>query len=462
MKSRQDWQKEQERLLAVYDTVRAELESIPGVREVGVGLRHRAGQLVEEAVFIVAVDEKRPESEVPPSERVPRTVQGFGTDVVVHREPILLIGFNDEDDAKNYKTKVGGISIGPEGSYGTGTLGCFCKQSDESTVLLSCHHVLFDGDAGVGSKVGQPKYDKKMCCTFNEIGKVQKGDKNVDCAIASLNSKVPFFPKVRRIKKSDGTVEEEGLIKGTAAPVLNQVVFKVGKRTGLTRGTISKITPRLEIDVNTGFSRFCNTGDSGSVVIEKATGKVVALLTSMTDKNGKVGLARSIASVEAVLQVTVLPSDPTATYTEAMYDEEEEEAFALPPASPFEALVERLRMSDAGGDLLDLFERHRDECLTLVQARRGFTIAWHRSYGPVWLAALGRSSRDPIYQIPDSVEGVPRAAAISQILDALRAEASDALRHDIDAVRAPLAESLVSAPTVAAWCDRFESLLTRP
>ncbi|MCW5556769.1 MAG: hypothetical protein KIT22_02840 [Verrucomicrobiae bacterium] len=459
MRAREEWQSEQDRLLASYEKVREELARIPGVVEVGVGLRRRGGRLVEEAVYVVTVKEKRPESEIPDAERIPSTIHGVPTDVVVQREPKLLLGFGDEDDSKNYKTKVGGISIGAEDAGGTGTLGCFCKQnSDGSTVLLSNHHVLFHGDAKVGSGVGQPRHESSCCCTCNEIGKVLKGDKNLDCAIASLNTDVPFFPKIRRIKKADGTVEEEGLIKGTADPVLNQVVWKVGKRTGLTRGKISMISPETEIAVDPAFDRFAYYGDSGSVVVDKATGNVVALLYAITDDTGDTGLAKKITAVEAVMSIKVLVSDPAATYSERMSDEDEEaEAFVLPPASPLEALVETLRESEAGRELLQRFDRHREECLDLLKQRRGFTVAWHRNQGPAWLAALGRSARDPNYRVPEEIEGVSFPAALRHIGEALRREASEPLRRDLDEFWAPLTEATASARTVGAMIRELES-----
>ena len=145
----------------------------------------------------------------------------------------------------------------------------------------------------------------------------------------------------------------------------------------------------------------------------------------------------------------MLVSDLTATYTERMIDEDESELFALPPASPYEALVERLRASDAGRDVLALFETHRDECLTLVRARRGFTVAWHRHHGPAWLAALGRSARESIYQLPAEIGGVQRAVAIEEITNALRAEASELLRADIAALREPVGDALATAGTAS-------------
>jgi len=457
MKSRAQWQAEQERLLASYDEVREELERIPGVVQVGIGLRHRADALVEEAVYVVKVREKKPANALSAAELVPPIIRGFPTDVVVYREPKLLLGFGDEEDMKNYKTKVGGIACNSDGSGGVGTLGCFCLlNSDITTVLLSCHHVLFDGEAKVGSGVGQPEHSDSWCCTCNEIGKVLKGDTTLDCAIASLNSDVPFFPKIRRIKKSDGSVEEEGLIKGTADPVMMQEVYKVGHKTGLTRGKVTFIAPDVEIDVDSAFTRFCAKGDSGSVIIEKATGNVVGLLREQIG-GGIIGVATKITAVEAAMNITVLVSDPTAAYTERMWDEEEESEFALPPTSPFEALVDRLRHSEAGRGMLELFDRHKDECRALVHARRTFTVAWHRNHGPAWLAALGRSAREPIYRIPNEIEGIPRDVAIHKIATALRAEASLRLREDLDAMLEPLGGALAAADTVDAWCQLIES-----
>jgi hypothetical protein len=449
-KTRAEWQAEQERLLAVYPDASETLRRIPGVVEVGVGLRHRAGALVEEGVFVVFVERKRPLDEVPADERIPATFRGFPVDVEPKRLDIPLLGFGDERDRKNYKTKVGGIAIGSDGSKGSGTLGCFCSIDNSTAIaVLSCHHVLYDGDAKDGSGVGQPMYDYSCCCTCNEIAKNTKGDKNVDCAYATLKDKVAFFPKIKRIKRGDGTVEDEGLINGTSTAVMSQVVHKVGFKTGLTRGTVSLVTPRVEVDRDPTFARFCDRGDSGSVIIETATRNVIALLRAMPDDTGVQGLAVPIGTVEAVLKIKVLKSDPTATYTERHTDEDEdEELFPLPATSPFEALVERLRNSEAGRDVLALFDRHRSECLNIVNARRGFTVTWHRHKGPAWLAALGRSAREPIYEIPTEIENVARAEAVCAIDDALSLEASDTLRRDLDAIREALAPVLATAHTV--------------
>jgi hypothetical protein len=463
-KSREYWEAEQARFLASYDTVAARLSRIPGVVEVCIGLRRRGGRLLDEPAFIVSVKEKRPESELPPDEVVPRTIDGFPTDVEVYREPKPLLGFGDEKHKKNYGTKVGGAAISAEDFGGIGTLGCFCRQNgDNSVVLLSNHHVLLGGSATVGSGVGQPEHESSCCCTCNEIGKVLKGDKNLDCAIASLNADVPFFPKIRRIKRSDNSVEEEGTIKGTADPVMDQVVWKVGYKTGLTRGKISKITPRVEIAVDAAFDRFADRGDSGSVVIEKATGNIVGLLYAITDDAGDTGLAKKITAVQAVMNVTVIASDPNAVYDEKALEDDEDvtDLFPLPAASPFEAFVERLGETSVGRQLLTLFDRHREESLALVRRRRGFTVAWRRNRGPGWIAALGRSARDPIYRIPDEIDGISRDAASREIVAALRREASEALRRDLDREAPVMLDAFASADTLDGMLHALESGLAR-
>src|SRR3954453_21853026 len=98
-------ERRQEELLRVFDEVRAELLQNPTVEDVGVGVKERAGELTDEVVFRGYVREKKPEEEVAPEHVVPTTIRGFSTDVLVVRHPELIIGFGDEDDAKNYKTK---------------------------------------------------------------------------------------------------------------------------------------------------------------------------------------------------------------------------------------------------------------------------------------------------------------------------------------------------------------------
>ncbi|HUH06225.1 MAG TPA: hypothetical protein VML96_00325, partial [Egibacteraceae bacterium] len=273
----------------VFDEVDRELRQIPGVVEVGIGLKRRGGELTDVVAFRVYVEEKLPISELPPEQVIPAEIRGFPTDVIKRYDRLPATGFDDEDDWKNYPTKVGGIRIGSRDSGGTGTLGCFARRnSDSKTVFLSNHHVLMAGSAVVGSEVGQPKYTRSCCCTCNSIGVVAGGDETLDCAIATLNDGVAFIPKIRKIRRADDTVEQSGIISGTGAAVLAAEVWKVGARTGLTRGIVEQTAPDVVIDPLAAFPRMAYFGDAGSVAID-LFGEVIGLVKEI-DQDAPTGV----------------------------------------------------------------------------------------------------------------------------------------------------------------------------
>jgi hypothetical protein len=432
---------EQARFLAVYEEIKAELLRIPGVVEVGVGLRERRGVLTDEGVFRVYVEEKRPESEVPPAQRIPPSIRGFPTDVITRRGDVLIIGFDDENDTRNYKTKVGGSQIGIDVSgSGTGTLGCFARlTSDNSVVILSCHHVLMEGGGNVG--VGQPDHSSSWCCTCNEIARTiaspssQAEPAQLDCAVARLKPDVKFAPKSRRIKKTDGTTELAGFIEGSDDPVKGDEVWKIGSRTGLTRGKLSEVAPRLEIHPLPPFPYVANHGDSGSVVVNTLTSKVVGLLRSIDkeiDQGGTLGYATPIGPVLALLGITIIPTDESQEFDVKAWDEERLGVTGPPtPDEVFAAAADRLNMTEAGAELLAIFRRHRQEMTALVNHRRPVTVAWHRAQGPSYLAAVTRSAREPLYRLPDSLNGVTRAEIAHRLRAVFTQYGSEALRADL-------------------------------
>jgi hypothetical protein len=110
VREREARRQEQKRFLAVYEDVKNQLIRIPGVVRVGVGLRERGGALTEETVLRVYMEEKLPGSQIPPENRIPKLIAGFPTDVIKERRRVPIIGFNDEDDWKNYKTKAGAFA----------------------------------------------------------------------------------------------------------------------------------------------------------------------------------------------------------------------------------------------------------------------------------------------------------------------------------------------------------------
>jgi hypothetical protein len=458
----------QERFMAVYEDARDELLRIPGVVEVGVALRERGGVLTDEPVFRIEVVEKLPDSEIPPGERIPKVIRGFPTDVIKHRERTPIIGFDDEDDETTYKMKAGGIRIGPSvGSTtkgrGQGTLGCFARRnSDNEIVMLSNHHVLmqrehYDGaargkDNGLG--VGQPDHSASLCCTCNDIATTANGDNTLDCAIAVLKPNVKFAAKVRRIKRSDGTDELSGDIAGSDAPVRGDEVWKVGCTTGLTRGKVSQIAPVVEITPIAPFKKIAGHGDSGSVIVNALTSKVVGLLKQIDKPTGTLGYATSIVPILTAMNITILETADIGEFDVADWDEEQRLGAVRQPAPEevFAAVADRLRRSDSGTELLALYRRHQSEISTLVNHCRPVTVAWQRGQGPAFLAAIMRSIREPIYQLPMSLNGVTREEFARRLQKPLAEHGRESLRADL----AAHGETLIGR-----WltCSTFDELL---
>lgn len=441
----------------VFGEVEAELRQYPGVVEVGIGLKRRGGQLTDEIAFRVYVDEKVAESELSPEHVVPKQIRGFPTDVITRYERLKLTGFDDEDDWKNYPTKLGGIRVGSEDAAGTGTLGCFARRtSDSKVVLLSNHHVLLSGSAEVGSEVGQPKFTRSCCCTCNVIAVVAAGDETLDCAIATLNDGVPFVSKIRKIRRADDTVEQSGVISGTAAAVSTSEVWKVGARTGLTRGVVEQTSPDVVIDPLDDFPRMAYFGDSGSVAID-LSGNVIGLVKEI-DKDAATdvkAIATPIADVLAHHDITILTTDESEEHDVAEDLDELDLTSLLPTGSPFAPMATRLQAGDSGRELVRLFAAHRDECLDLVNARGAVTVAWHRAKGPAWLAATLRSAKEPAYPLPRALDGVSREQAARRVLAALEAHGSDALRADVATHKDRLIEAFTAGDrlddVLAAW-----------
>ncbi|TCO42565.1 hypothetical protein EV646_113187 [Kribbella antiqua] len=452
MTSYEEKKAETERLKALLPAVREELMRIPGVSRVAVGARERAGEIVEEFVFRVHVDEKLPESELPPDQLVPREIAGVPTDVVVKRLPVNEIGFNDENDHTDYSPEVGGSRIGAEVAGGTGTLGCFCRRTDDDrVVLLSNWHVLIDPGGDIGDGVGQPRWRESCCCACGKIGEVLDYDEDLDCAIAELDSDIAYAPKIRRILRADGATELEGRIEGSAAPVVLDEVWKVGARTGLTRGMITDVDPgRVEISPLDPFPRMSNKGDSGSVYVSLATGMVCVLHNK---GNGKEGFGIPFDEVMLQLHIDVIPTDPDSAYTVLDWIDSDR---PVPISTPYADVAERLRLTPGGRELLRLVARQRDECLELVENHRRFTIAWHRSGGPAYLAALARSVRDPDFQIPRRLAGVDRAEAVRRLTSALRAVGSPELLADLDLFASSLGQVLAEADTAEQLLEKWE------
>jgi hypothetical protein len=177
-----------------------------------------------------------------------------------------------------------------------GTLGSLVKKGTTQYVLSNYHVLEADIVSGGNSRVAQagdpvvqPGLIDVNCSAASAqnvaslSGIKSLPSSNVDCAIAQV---------VSGMVRTDGSILDVGTIgASTVAAALNQKVKKSGRTTGLTRSTISGLNATVSVSYenecaggtaftktftgqiiikNTG-SRFLNSGDSGSLMIEDVT-----------------------------------------------------------------------------------------------------------------------------------------------------------------------------------------------
>ncbi len=466
MKTQAEWNAEHDRLVGLLDQATAELKKYPGVISVEIGIKETNKQLTKEAAFRVYVQQKTPQDQLAPDEKIPDEILGVKTDII--QQSALSQTSNDS----KFRPIKGGIQIRNDKEE-TGTLGCVVQRNSDNTyVALSNYHVMFaghsEGDTGV--KIGQPKISGVCCCKCDVIGEIlnKRKDAIMDCAICSLKAGVTPTAFIRDLNG----VGLDGLLFGSANAVFNaadpKTVFKVGANTDRTTGTIVSITHQspsnpakgvplrirqILVKPDTGHPIFQGHGDSGAVLVS-ADNEVVGLMWGAylvpTDSLYGYGVACPIADVIAAMNIR-FPVGSIETSAALM-----QPLAAMPQVvigqSDGENLVDhlqvRLSQSEQGRALLSLVGQHSDEIINLINNNRAVTVTWHRKHGSTFLAALGRSVKIPTYQIPNEIEGVTRQQLFMSMASVLSEQGSPQLKALIEQYALPLLQWIQQADTV--------------
>jgi hypothetical protein len=186
------------------------------------------------------------------------------------------------------------ILLGTSGGWGKdiangyccgGTLGSLVTKGGNQYILSNYH--VFEGDgAPKGSPVIQPGLIDVNCSASGaqEVattsGIKSLPSSNVDAAIALVNP---------NMVSADGAILEIGTISATTAPAfVGQAVKKSGRTTGLSRSTVAGLNGTVSIQyesscagaasfvhtftgqilINNRGTKFLNSGDSGSLMVE--------------------------------------------------------------------------------------------------------------------------------------------------------------------------------------------------
>jgi hypothetical protein len=113
-----------------------------------------------------------------------------------------------------------------------------------------------------------------------------------------------------------------------------------------------------------------------------------------------------------------------------------------------EHLENRLKQSQTGRDIYEVFRAHAEEILELINHRRQVTVVWHRNHGPEFIGQVVKSGFEEDFEVPQEIQGVT-------LIQLLRRMASILLDHG----SSPLKEMIGQYyQLVMGWAQRFTNL----
>lgn len=292
-----------------------ELLALPGVVGIHAGLSRQFGEESDKPVVRVLLTDK------PSVRQLPQKIGGYEVEATLGTVEDLVV---NNPDNRSYEKLAGGILICrmlPDGSARTGgTLGVILNQlavdgvSAPTPVMLTNYHVVESellivdtnpnvsqaAPASIGSRV---------------VGEILAGTRQTsvgDAAILSLRDGVAY--KFQEVEEIGALVPGTGY-NGSQPPSLGMAVRKRGATTRLTKGAVVStnlsirlvpsdpslgvFTNQLLVDPVDSDGVFCDSGDSGSIVVD-GSGHLVGLLYRMfeDDVTGKkYGIASPIEPI---------------------------------------------------------------------------------------------------------------------------------------------------------------------
>jgi len=289
----------------------------PNVVGVGVGLRRRAGRMLDEVTIVVLVRRKRAAASLAPEALIPAEVGGVPTDVLEVGDLRAQAGRTDRQ-----RPSPGGVSIGHY-QVTAGTLGCVVRdRASGARLILSNNHVLANGnEASLGDAILQPgsidggrvegdtiaRLERFVALAYNRepatcgVARLVADAGNLVARLIGSKHRLEAIQEdpgatnrvdaavARPLVDSDVSDEvlEIGRPSGVASPVLGLGIRKSGRTTGLTSGQVTVIEATVDVDYDGKTARFdgqilsgpmSQGGDSGSLLVTAAGLQAVGLL----------------------------------------------------------------------------------------------------------------------------------------------------------------------------------------
>jgi hypothetical protein len=308
---------------------RAAVSPAPASNVVGVGIGEKLVDCKPTGILAVKflVRVKFPKGQIPDSHLLPPHLEGLPVDVeqvgTFERLATAAPNVPNPSDPPNPRARMRplqpGCSVGffdaLHPSPMAGTFG-FLATDGEKRYIVSNNHVLADENRlAIGGPILQPGLldggspDDPPIARLTRFVPLSTTEPNtVDCAMAELLPGEEATPAVLFL----------GAPSGSAPAALDMVVHKFGRTTGYRVGRVTSIDTDLSVDYGVGAftfhgqiliqglggQAFSNSGDSGAVVLERATGRAVGLLFAGSTSHSA---ASHIEDVLAALDVRLAP-----------------------------------------------------------------------------------------------------------------------------------------------------------
>jgi hypothetical protein len=301
------------RIVQVKERHQSTLRDYPNVIGLGVGLKRVAGRSTGQMALRVYVSTKLPREQLARKDLLPAEIDGVPVDVIQKRSRVFQL----EEHRIRHAVLQGGISVINSRFPGSGTLGCavYDNFTGQQMILSNWHVLATSLDAQPNEPIIQPGFAESD-----------------DGTVADVVARLTRFVLTEELDAAAATLSlhrfctDELLGIGQvnpipAAPVVGMDVFKSGRTTGVTSGTISDIDADFDVDYSAlglgirhvehqividedGFS---DAGDSGSLIVDGQQHPVALLFAG--GEGGTDG--NPIFSVLDALQVNFGPSITT-------------------------------------------------------------------------------------------------------------------------------------------------------
>jgi hypothetical protein len=263
---------------------------------VGVGYKLKNGVRTDQHAVRLYVERKLPVNTVPMPFMLPSAINGIETEVIETGRFRALPGEIPVAQQRLRPARPG-CSVGFQfngdqaGFVMAGTLGAIVVMNGTAYLLSNNHVLANENKLVIGSPIFQPGLLDQGDPDHDQIAKLTKFieintdvPNLVDCAIAEILDsnavQATVLPEVGPLQSADPLDAAEGL-----------QVHKTGRTTGYTRGTIFDVSADVNVTYDIGTltfenqvliqgdeGQFSDAGDSGSLIVDRATQRAVGLL----------------------------------------------------------------------------------------------------------------------------------------------------------------------------------------